>query len=105
MSIMHITNGAYVAAGTESFVCKLVEMPADDRFIVKISHEYTPGSHHLIVLRTDYTAIPAGQDAPFECEQLGMHVIGAMYGVQNPRGELELPSGFGAAWASWKVEL
>ena len=97
-SVMHLIGTAVVGPGKESFICQLVQMPVGDSYVVKLSHEYTPGSHHLLLLRTDYPSIPAGKDAPFACDEDngGMrHVIGAVYGVQNTVGSMQLPGGVG----------
>jgi len=86
-----------VKAGSEIFSCMYVQPSADRTFFTKIAHTYTPGSHHIVLMPTDLTAIPAGQDAPHDCYAGGAdfmtHARGFMYASQIPADSFDLPKG------------
>jgi hypothetical protein len=94
---MHAT----VPAGGEMFRCQYVQLPDTDAFMVGAQHDYTPGSHHMLLLTTDLTSIPAGQDQPQDCYEgtgtanMMNHVRGVLYGGQTPTGAEQLPPGVG----------
>lgn len=91
---------ANVPSGGEIFQCKFVTMPAIDQYIIGAEHHYTPGSHHMLLYRTDLTTIPAGGDQPQDCYEgeggtIMSHVRGVIYGSQVPDGSLTMPAGVG----------
>ena len=49
-----------VPAGGEIFDCQYVQLPDAKAWLVAAQHNYTPGSHHLLLYTTDLTSIPAG---------------------------------------------
>ena len=49
-----------VPAGGEMFDCQYVQLPDAKAWLVAAQHDYTPGSHHLLLYTTDLTSIPAG---------------------------------------------
>src|SRR5438067_139492 len=61
------TMKQHVPASTEAFKCLYVQMPPQDGYIVGGEHKYTQGSHHLLLFRTDLTAIPAAQQGMLDC--------------------------------------
>src|SRR5271166_2313850 len=48
-----------VGAGQELFKCQFVTLPNVQAFMIAGQHQYTPGSHHLLLYTTDLTSIPA----------------------------------------------
>src|SRR5690349_1924054 len=60
-----------VAVGDETQQCKLVQMPADrgELAVSRIHHEYTAGSHHFLLFRTNLTEIPEGRDVLAPCNE------------------------------------
>lgn len=98
-----------VLAGQELHRCRLVQLPAEERFLVGGGHRYTAGSHHLLVFRTDYRSIPAGQEGVMDCfddaVQVMSHVRGVLYGTQEPEGSGTYPDGVGLPLAPGEVVL
>jgi len=99
-----------VAAGGETHRCLYIVAPTTtETFIVKGSHSYTPGSHHMILYRTDLSEIPAGMDGDADCYEGGgaggfmSHVRGIVYAAQTPTGELDYPQGVGLPVAAGEV--
>jgi len=91
---------ATVPAGGEMFKCKYVQLPDVDGFMVGGSHDYTPGSHHMLLFTTDLTSIPAGGDQVTDCYEttsgsMMSHVRGVLYGGQTPTGNEQYPPGVG----------
>jgi hypothetical protein len=88
-----------VAGGQEIFDCQYVTLPDVQAFMIKGQHEYTPGSHHLILYTTDLTSIPAGQTGVQSCYEgtngVMSHVTGVLYAGQVPMGSETLPPGVG----------
>lgn len=90
-----------LAPGQEAFKCQFVKMPADAKFVVGGRHEYTTGSHHLLLFKTELTAIPAGLDGVRDCYETGSganlmsYVRGVVYGAQEATGQTTYPSGVG----------
>lgn len=89
-----------VPAGGEMFKCQYVQLPDVDGFMVASQHDYTPGSHHMLMLTTDLTAIPAGGGGVTDCYEgtgndMMSHVRGVLYGGQTPTGSEKLPQGVG----------
>ncbi len=106
------TMNVTVPAGKELFECQFVKMPASaaDQFVVAAEHTYTPGSHHLLLFRTDVTTLAPGMDQLQDCYEGGggtvmSHVRGVLYGSQIPKGSETLPSGIGFKMASEEVLL
>jgi hypothetical protein len=98
-----------VDKGSEVTRCKLVSMPAGERYVIGASHMYTPGSHHMLLYRTDLAAIPAGMDGVMGCYEDGgalmSHVRGVLYGSTVPQGKFTLPEGVAFQMASEEVLL
>ncbi|HLK37347.1 MAG TPA: hypothetical protein VKU41_11385 [Polyangiaceae bacterium] len=87
----------HVAGGGEELDCVYVRMPADRGKIAVPSAEshYTPGSHHFLVYRTQYTVLPDGGGAVHPCsdaEQI-VGITGSYYEAQQPDSRRDLPSG------------
>jgi hypothetical protein len=100
-----------VAAGSEDFECTYVTMPSTPGFIVGAQHEYTVGSHHILLYRTNLTSIPAGQASPalgdcYAATANYMNTIsGVIYGGATPTGEMVLPAGVGYPYSANDVFL
>jgi hypothetical protein len=96
-----------IAPSSESFRCQYYQMPDDHTWANKISHTYTPGSHHMILYRTDLTAIPADKTDNYDCYANGAdfmtHVRGYAYGSQEPKDEFDLPDHVAFAYAPGEV--
>jgi hypothetical protein len=89
-----------VPAGGEMFLCQYVQLPDVSGFMVAAKHDYTPGSHHVLLYTSDLAAIPAGRDQPTDCwagssGNVMSHARGAIYGGQTPTGEEQMPAGVG----------
>ena len=101
-----------VAAGQEIFDCQFVALPDVQAFMIKGQHQYTPGSHHLLMYTTDLTSIPAGQSGVQSCYEgtggannvMG-HVRGVLYAGQVPMGSEPLPPGIGLETSPSQVLL
>lgn len=100
-----------VGASTEDFECTYVTMPATAGFIVAGQHEYTVGSHHLLIYRTNLTSIPAGQASPtlggcYDATATYMSTItGVVYPAATPVGELTMPPGVGLPFSANEIFL
>jgi hypothetical protein len=100
-----------VAAGAEDFECTYVTMPATAGFIVAGQHEYTKGSHHLLIYRTTLTSVPAGEGTPtlgdcYAPDATYMNSInGVVYPAATPTGSLTMPDGVGLPYAANAVYL
>ena len=100
-----------VAAGAEDFECTYVTMPSTAGFIVGGQHEYTVGSHHIIIYRTNLTSIPEGLGSPtlgdcYAASANYMNTInGVIYAAATPTGELTLPAGVGFPYSANDVFL
>jgi hypothetical protein len=95
---VHFTMNVSLAPGSEIFRCQFVNMPVGEAFVVAAAHHYTPGSHHLLLYRTDLATIPQGGDQVQDCyEGLGgsimSHVRGTLYGSQVPDASFTMPAG------------
>lgn len=111
----HLTSVSYhmeetVAAGQEIFKCQLVRLPDLAGWLVSGNHDYTPGSHHLLLYTTDFTSIPAGEDQVQDCYEgtdasIMSHVRGILYGGQTPTGSMQLPSGIGLQTTASQILL
>jgi len=89
-----------VAAGQEVFKCQLVTLPNVNAWMVHGEHDYTPGSHHMLLFTTDYTSIPTGADQVQDCYEgassnVMSHIRGLIYGGQTPTGSEQFPPGVG----------
>jgi hypothetical protein len=103
------TMTVHVPASTEAFQCKYVTMPSSRSFVTSLGHTFTEGSHHLVIFRTDQSAIPAGQDMPTPCYESGSdfmsHVRGMIYTAQVPTQDDPMPPGVGFAFEPSEVLL
>ena len=89
-----------VPGGGEEFKCQYVQLPNVPGWMVQSKHDYTPGSHHMLLYTTALTAIPAGGDQVTDCyEGTGNNIMsdatGVLYGGQTPTGEEVMPAGAG----------
>jgi hypothetical protein len=102
---------SHVLAGTEAHTCQFVAAPTHaDGYVVAASHVYTPGSHHMLLFRTDLTSIPPGGDQPQDCYATASggpmsHVRGIIYGAQSPTGHMTYPAGVGLPLAAGEILL
>jgi hypothetical protein len=99
-----------VDAGTETTQCQFVTMPKGTSYAVSMHHEYTPGSHHMLLYRTDLTTIDPSLAGLQDCYEGGngtimSHVRGVLYGSQEPMGMSMLPAGVGFELQSQEVLL
>lgn len=107
-----LTMNVKVAPGTEVHRCQFIKLPksADggEIFVGARSHNYTPGSHHFLIFRTDLTSIPAElekQVGCFEGDGVMKHQRGYVHGGQTPTGAEEFPAGVAMAFKSEEVLL
>src|SRR5580692_12340645 len=71
-----------VPAGGEYFKCQMVQLPDAQAFMVKGQHDYTPGSHHMLLLETTLSSIPSGLDQMQDCyEGTGSNIMSYARGV------------------------
>ena len=97
---------ATIPAGAEVEYCKFVSVP--ETWVTRDAVDFTPGSHHVLVFQTKYTAIPTQKDngTPvdtsdvFDCSDgptNGWSLTKIIGGSQNQRGEsvLAFPEGVG----------
>ncbi|HEY1691209.1 MAG TPA: hypothetical protein VGG39_03565 [Polyangiaceae bacterium] len=89
-----------VPGGGEEFECKYVQLPDAKEWMVQAQHDYTPGSHHLLLYTTALTSIPPGGDQMQDCyEGTGNKIMndatGVLYGAQTPTGGETMPTGVG----------
>jgi hypothetical protein len=108
VSSVAFSISAHVKAGTEQYRCQAVTMPDDGGFVVSGSHTYTPGSHHVLLYRTDLTTVPDGMGGNFDCsDETGLmgHVRGVVYGAQTPTGGWQLPDGVGLPYRPGEILL
>src|SRR5262249_17004881 len=110
VSTQTYTMASTVPAAAETHKCQFVLAPAGKQFVVGASHKYTPGSHHLLLFRTDLKTIPAGLDKAGDCYESAAggymsHVRGIVYGSQVPEGKLDYPPAVGLPLESQSVLL
>jgi hypothetical protein len=89
-----------VPAGGEIFDCQYVQLPDVEAHLIAAKHDYTPGSHHMLLFTTSLTSIPAGGDQVTDCyEGTGNNIMsnarGVLYGGQTPTGSETYPQGVG----------
>jgi hypothetical protein len=89
-----------VPAGGEIFDCQYVQLPNAKEWLVAAQHNYTPGSHHMLLYTTDLTTIPPGGGQVQDCyEGTGNNIMsdarGVLYGGQTPTGSETYPQGIG----------
>ena len=85
-----------VPAGAELLKCSYAQLPTDRvTAIGSAESHYTPGSHHLLVYRSDLTSIPANNQGVWDCQDgsLIIHQRGAYYEAQQPDAMRALPDG------------
>jgi hypothetical protein len=93
---MHLTVGP----GEELHQCQFFALPNDaDVNAIRISHAYTPGSHHFLIYITDLDTIPDDLTGQYDCtrgdEPVMMHAKGILYAAQTPRGDTPFPAQVG----------
>ena len=99
----------HVDANGEILDCVYVRMPSDRGKIAAYSAEstFTPGSHHFLVYRTSYDAIPSGEDRVHPCsdaEQI-IAITGTYYEAQTPAAHRDLPAGVAHVFKPGEVLL
>ena len=100
-----------IAPSSEAFKCTYVQMPSTAGFIVGGQHEFTVGSHHLLLYRTSLTSIPAGMESPtigdcYEGSATYMSTLtGVVYPAATPTGQLTMPEGVGLPYQANEVLL
>jgi hypothetical protein len=103
------TFRANVGVGEEIQKCQFVRMPDDkgELAVGRVSHEYSPGSHHFLVYRTELTEIPAGGDTLVDCDESNWmsNVRGVIYAAQETDGEFALPKGVGQKFRAGEIML
>jgi hypothetical protein len=86
-----------VPAGSEELRCIYGAFPTDRGVTAVSSAEshYTPGSHHVLVYRSDLKSIPDDQTGVWDCSDGSwvMHERGSYYEAQQPDSERVLPEG------------
>ncbi len=105
---IEISLTATVPAGGEIFRCKYMVLPPGEHDIVRFEHEYTFGSHHILLYPTSLTpAEAAAYPADFDCTSVGeLGQIGLAYGAsEEPIGEQTFPDGVGLKLGSEQVVL
>jgi hypothetical protein len=100
----------HLPPGAEQFQCQYVTAPATARYMVAAAHHYTPGSHHMLLYRTDLSSIPAGQSGVQDCYEgaggtIMSHVRGVVYGSQIPSDSYSLPDGIAMPLEAGEVLL
>jgi hypothetical protein len=97
--------------GDETQQCKLVQMPSNrgELAVTRIHHEYTAGSHHFLLFRTDLTEIPEGRDVLAPCNEGSgswmRDVRGVVYAAQQPQGAFDMPDSVGVRFQPGEVLL
>jgi hypothetical protein len=100
-----------VGPSQELFKCQFVELPDLQAFMIAGQHQYTPGSHHLLLYTTDLTSIPAGGDQVQDCYEgagansIMSHARGVLYAGQVPAGGETLPASVGMPTSPQQVLL
>jgi len=98
-----------IDSGDEIEKCQFVGMPADrgELSIGSMFHEYSAGSHHFLVYRTELTEMPAGGEALVDCKESGWmsQVRGVVYAAQETKGRFEVPKGVAQTFAPGEVLL
>ncbi len=99
----------HVDANGEILDCVYVRMPSDRGKVAVGSAEstFTPGSHHFLVYRTNYDAIPAGGDEVHTCTDAEQFVgiTGTYYEAQTPKASRVLPAGVAHVFEPGEVLL
>ena len=88
---------ATIPVGEEQFKCVYAQVPADRGVIAvpSVESHYTPGSHHLLVYRSDLTKVPEGETGTWDCNDAAWfsHARGDYYEAQQPNEHRQLPEG------------
>jgi hypothetical protein len=97
-----------VPAGGEIFDCQYVQLPDVAAHMIAAEHDYTPGSHHILLYTTSLTSIPAGGSQVTDCyEGTGNNIMsnarGVLYGGQTPMGSETYPQGVGLPTTAGQV--
>src|ERR1700722_13514397 len=67
LATVHFQTQATVPAGGEIFDCQYVQLPNVEEWLVAAQHDYTPGSHHILLYTTALTTIPTGGGQVQDC--------------------------------------
>lgn len=111
-NVIKFSMNVKVAPSTEVHRCQFVQLPKSpdggEIFIGGRSHNYTAGSHHFLIFRTDLTSIPEGlknQVGCFEGDGVMKHQRGYVHGGQTTAGTEAFPAGVAMAFKSEEVLL
>ena len=95
--------------GAEVHRCQFVTTRDVETFVIGGAHSYSPGSHHMLLFRTDLTAIPPELAGVRDCYEgassIMSHIRGLVYGAQQPQGDSDYPAGVGLPLAANEVLL
>jgi Copper type II ascorbate-dependent monooxygenase, C-terminal domain len=105
-----LTMELTVPAHQELHTCQLARIPSTtDVDAVAFSHEYSPGSHHFLVVQTDLDSIPPDLSGQYDCtfgnEPIMQHARGVVYGAQTPTGNFPLPTGVGYHFKAGQIVI
>lgn len=89
-----ITMQATVKAGSEVLECSWYQMPAQPEEVIQWRSHFDPGSHHLVLFRTDLTGTPPAAGT-FDCNGSDWmnHVRGVAFAAQLTSTDITLPAG------------
>lgn len=114
-SPLEVTMSTTVAPGGDVYRCKYVPVPrvpvggaGSTAFYVGATHTYGAGSHHVLVFRTDVTALSPGQDAERDCfapDDVMPHARAQIYGAETRTGAFAMPDGAGLPLRDLEVLL
>jgi hypothetical protein len=95
-----------LAPGEEAFLCRYVALPAGGIDVGRFEHDYTPGTHHVLVYPTSLRPddVPA---ETFDCRDLGAGgQTGVAYGTDdNLTGGWSYPDGVAMRFGAGAVAL
>jgi hypothetical protein len=98
-----------VGASSELFRCQFVAMPATGGYVVGGQHQFTSGSHHMVVYSTDLTSIPSGQADVEDCYEgtsaMMTHIRGVVYAATTASGDYTMPASVGIPYKAGAVLL
>ncbi len=108
---LDVAMSAAVKSGDDFYHCKYVTLPraasGATTFFVAASHTYG-GCHHILVFRTNLTAIPAGQEGERDCfapDDVMPHARAQIYGSELRVDSFTMPDGVGLPLADGEVLL
>ncbi len=103
-----ISLSTTIPAGGEVFRCRYMTLPEGTHDIDRFEHNYTSGSHHILLYPTSLTPQQAAaMPSDFDCTTVGdLGQSGISYGASDePSGFQEFPPGVGLRFESEQVIL